>query len=151
MKKIVFATLLCIAAMSANAQVITSKTVNNVYESAIQKPKSNFVYNAMRTGKEIVTMYIYRKIHHGNNVETLKPHRKYDYTYAPDGTVTSRTTYRWTDSKSAWTCIGRYDYTLTGDEYTTAFSRYNPATESFDQPVDMTIIVAPQPNLLAKH
>ena len=43
MKKLVFATLMCVAAMSTKAQVLTSETVNNVYETASNQPDSRFV------------------------------------------------------------------------------------------------------------
>ena len=55
MKKLVFATLMCVAAMSAKAQVITSKTVNNVYEEVINQTDSRFVFNAERDDNGNIT------------------------------------------------------------------------------------------------
>ena len=56
MKKLVFATLMCVAAMSAKAQVITSKTVNNVYEEVINQKDGSFVYNAEQDGNGNITV-----------------------------------------------------------------------------------------------
>ena len=56
MKKLVFATMMCIAAMSAKAQVLTSETVKNVYEVVANSSDSKFVFNADFTGQDITTM-----------------------------------------------------------------------------------------------
>ena len=81
MKKLVFATMMCIASMSTNAQVLTSETVNNAYEEVSNKPNGKFFYNAEKSGNNITAMFIY-KLSSNNGVETLKPHMKYEYTYA---------------------------------------------------------------------
>ena len=139
MKKFVFATLMCIAAMSAKAQVLTSETVNNVYEAVSHQTNNEFVFNAEWTGKDITTMYVFKKSSSPKGIVSLKPHLKYEYSYATDGTLNSRTTYRWADSQNGWTCAARYDFTLAGGKYCTEYSRYNHTTDSFDMPVEMMI------------
>lgn len=140
MKQIIITIIIAIAsAMSAKAQVITSETIKNVYETVTNQSKSDFVFNAERTGNDITTMYIYRKVRSGKDVVTLKPHLKYDYCYAPDGTLSSRVTYRWADALDTWSCAARHDFALDGGKYSSSYSRYNPASNSFDQPVDMMV------------
>ena len=139
MKKFVFATLMCVAAMSAKAQVLTSKTVNNAFETMIHSSKSNFAYNVEMNGNDIATMYVYKVNTTGNDLETLKQHMKYDYTYAADGTLTSKVIYVWNNKLNNWTRAARYDYTLDLDTYTVEYSRYNHKTDSFDQPVDKIV------------
>ena len=139
MKKLVFATMMCIAAMSAKAQVLTSETVKNVYEIASNSSDGKFVFNTDFSGNDIATMYIYRANVDFRDMLTLKPHMKYDYTYAADGTVTSKVTYRWDDFMNSWKSAARYDYTLTDGKYIVEYSRYNPAEKCFDQPVDKMV------------
>lgn len=138
MKKIVFATLMCIAAISAKAQVLTSETVNHVYETVSNQPNSKFAFNVEKTGNDITTMYVY-KTYNDNGVLILKPQVKYDYSYATDGTLTSRIISRWTDSQNKWICTARYDFTFTDGKYYTEYSRYNHATKCFDQPVEKMV------------
>ena len=144
MKKIIIAIIIAIAsALSAKAQVLTSKTINNVYEKVSHQDKSDFVFNAEWTGSDITTMYIYKKDCNRNGILMLKPHLKYEYSYAEDGTLTSRVAYRYTDSLD-WMCTGRHDYTLDNGLYFAEYSRYNRATNSFDQPMEkMVYMLAP--------
>ena len=139
MKKFVFATLMCVAAMSAKAQVLTSESVNNVFDKMIHSSKSNFAYNVEMNGNDITTMYVYKVKTTGNGLETLRQHMKYDYTYAADGTLTSKVTYHWNSDQNDWVCAARYDYTVGNDTYTVEYSRYNRKTASFDQPVDKIV------------
>ena len=139
MKKLVFATLMCVAAMSAKAQVLTSETVNHVYEAVTNKNNAEFVFNAELTGNDITTMYVYKKNSNRKGVVTLKPQLKYEYCYASDGMLTSRTTYRWADSQNAWTCSSRYDYTLDNGKYCAEYSIYNHSANCFDQPVEKMV------------
>ena len=139
MKKFVFATLMCVAAMSAKSQVLTSETVNNAFETMIHSSKSNFAYNVEMNGKDITTMYVYKVNTTGNGLETLKQHMKYDYTYAADGTLTSKVTYVWNNKLNNWICAARYDYTLGIDKYTVEYSRYNHRTDCFDKPVEKIV------------
>ena len=140
MKKLVFATLMCVAAMSAKAQVLTSETVNNVYETVSnQQATSKFIFNAERTGRDINTMYVFKKGTDSKGLENLKPYMKYEYSYATDGMLASRVVYLWIDGQDSWMCKGRYDYSLSLDKYFAEYSRYNHTTESFDQPVDKMV------------
>ena len=138
MKKLVFATMMCIASMSTNAQVLTSETVNNAYEEVSNKPNGMFFYNAEKSGNNITTMFIYKQISN-NGVETLKPHMKYEYTYAADGTLTSKVGYHWDEILYEWECSDRYDYALVDGEYRTEYSRYNNTTHSFDEPTEKMV------------
>ena len=139
MKKLVFATLMCVATMSAKAQVLTSTTVKNVYEEVSHKAKSKFAYNADFTGDDITTMYVYNMRVDRNDMLTLTPYLKYDYAYANDGTLTNKVTYRWDDGKNDWACAARYDYNLDSDKYSIEYSRYNQKDNCFDKPVDKMV------------
>ena len=139
MKKLFFATMMCIAAMSAKAQVLTSETVKNVYENVSTKADSKFAYNADYTGQDITTMYVYRMRGGHRDLLTLTPLMKHEYTYAADGKLTSKVTYRWDDCMNIWKNTARYDYSLVNDKYSVEYSRYNPTTKCFDQPVDKMV------------
>ena len=139
MKKLVFATLMCLAAMSAKAQVLTSKTVSNVYEQVSSQTESDYAFNAERTAGDITTMYVYQKTLNRKGEVSQHPHLKYAYEYAADGTLASRVTYRWSNSLRDWLCASRYDYTLEHDSYRAEYSRYNHQTDSFDQPVERMV------------
>ena len=68
---------MCVAAMSAKAQVITSETVNHIYSEAVSdKANSDFCFNAERTGNDITTMYVYQKTQDRKGNVTLTPHLK---------------------------------------------------------------------------
>ena len=136
MKKLAFAILMCVAAMSAKAQVLTSKTVNNVYETVSNQTEGNFVFNAERNGNDITTMYVYQKAGSKGNV-SLTPHMKYEYQYTTDGTLASRVSYRWIDDE--WKCMGRHDYNLVFGKYIAEYSRYNNTLGTFDQPIDKMV------------
>ena len=133
MKKLVFATLMCVAAMSANAQVLTSETVNSVYDQVSTQANSDFVYNAEWTGKDITTMYVYQKAQSKKGDITLKPHLKYEYSYGTEGLLTSRVTYRWNSRLHDWTITARRDYTLELTDSVNYISFYhrNHPTDSF--------------------
>lgn len=139
MKKLVLAAMMCVAAMSTKAQVLTSKTINNVYEAVTNQTNSDYAFNAEWTGKNITTMYVYKKDSSHKGMVTLKPHLKYEYSYAADGTLASRVAYHWTDSQNGWICAARHEYTLDGDKYYAEYSRYNHTTNSFDLPVEKMV------------
>ena len=139
MKKFVFSTMMCIAAMSAKAQVINSEAVQNAYESAVTQPKSDFAYNADYTDKNLTTMYVYKKNEVRDDLLTLTPYKKYEYNYATDGTLVSKLTYQWDSANNLWACASRHDYALDNDKYSVAFSRYNAKTNSFDEPIDKMV------------
>lgn len=140
MKKLVFATLMCVAAMSARAQVLTSETVNHIYSEAVfNTTNGDYCFNADKKGNDITTLYVYQKVSGPKGNVTLIPHLKHEYDYASDGKLNNRVTYRWNDRQEDWECISRYEYTLTDEIYYTEYSRYNHRTKSFDQPTDMMV------------
>ena len=139
MKKILFATMMCVAAMSAKAQVITSENVKNAYETVSHQAKSKYAFNADFTDNNITTMYIYWKNYDLRDMLTLTPHLKYDYAYNADGKLTSRLTYRWDATSSKWTLAARHDYDLANDKYSVEYSRYNPVANRFDLPVEKMV------------
>lgn len=140
MKQLVLAIMMCIAAaLGAKAQVLTSETVNHAYEAVINQTNSDYVFNAEWTGKDITTMYVYQETRNLKGLVTLKPYLKYDYSYAADGILTSKITYRWAESQDNWVCASRYDYTLTNGTYSAEYSRYNHIAKRFDQPVEKMV------------
>jgi len=138
MKQLVFATLMCLASMNANAQVLTSETVKNSYETVTNKPESDFLYNVDYTGDDITTMYVYQKSADGKDI-LLTPYRKHDYTYASDGTLTSKVTSQWDDTHNRWTIASHYIYSLDNDTYSIEYSHYNTKTQRFEQPVEKMV------------
>ena len=138
MKQLVFAAMMCVSAMSAKAQVLTSETVKNSYETVINLPESDFAYNADYTGDDITTMYVYQKSVDGKDFK-LTPYRKYEYTYAPDGTLTSKVSSQWDDMNMRWAIASRHDYTLNNNTYSIEYSHYNKQSDSFEQPVDKMV------------
>ncbi len=139
MKKLVFAITMCMAAMNANSQVITSKTIDNVYEKVINQTSGNLVYHAERTQGNITTMYTYQKVSTPQGEVTLKPSLKHEYTYTPDDMLSSRVTYRWSNEQNSWLCVARLNYTLTDDSYCAEYSRYNHETHRFEQPQERMV------------
>jgi len=140
MKKLLIAIIIAIAsALNTDAQVLTSKTINNVYDKMAYEPNSEFVFNAQHTGDDITTMYVYKKHFDRKGTMTLKSHLKYEYSYAADGTLASRISYRWMDSQNEWVCAGRHDYTLDNGIYYAEYSRYNHVAKRFDEPVDKMV------------
>ena len=95
MKNFVFATLMCFAAVSAKAQVITSDVVNHTYDVVTNQTNGKYVYNADYTGNDITTMYVYKVVTDSKDMIILTPYLKYNYTYATDGMLTSREVSRW--------------------------------------------------------
>lgn len=139
MKKLAFAILMCVTAMSVKAQVLTSKAINKVYEEVTNKTDGDFAFNAEWTGNDITTMFVYKKDYSRKGMVILKPHRKYEYSYAADGTLASRIAYHWIDGQDEWICAARHNYTLVGDTYYAEYSRYNHSTNSFDLPVEQMV------------
>lgn len=138
MKHLVLAILMCIAALSAKAQVLTSETVKNGYETVVNMPESGYVFNADYTEDDITTMYVYQKTVDRKDI-LLTPHRKYEYTYAADGTLTSKVTSQWDGMNYRWNIVSRHDYTLNNDTYSIEYSHYNKQSDSFEQPVDKMV------------
>lgn len=130
---------MCVAAMSAKAQVLTSKTVNNVYETVSHQANGNYIFNAEWTGKDIKTMYVFEKSSDSRGLVGLTPHLKYEYTYAADGALARRVVYHWNGSQDNWACTARYDYTLANGKYCVEYSRYNNTAQNFDLPVEKMV------------
>ena len=139
MKTLFIATLMCVAAMSAKAQVLTSETVKNAYEEVANQPKSDFAFNAEYTGNNITTMFVYVKKGGGREMLTLTPSMKYEYSYDVDGKLTNKVTYRWDDCMNCWACASRHDYILDNGNYTVTYSRFNQQKNSFDEPVEKMV------------
>lgn len=139
MKKLVFSILMCVATISAKAQILTSEIINNIYEAVSNQSDGDFVFNADKSGSNITSMYVYKKVCNSQNIVTLIPHRKYDYAYAADGTLISRIIYHWSENQAAWTSAARYDFTLAEGKYNIEYSRYKPLAQAFDQPVEKMV------------
>jgi len=139
MKHLLIAILMCMAAITGKAQVLTSETVKNGYETVVNMLKSDFAFNADYTGDDITTMYVYQKKVDTKDMVLLTPHRKYEYTYAADGTLTNKVTSQWDGMNNRWTIASRHDYILNDDTYSVEYSYYNNKTNSFEQPVDKMV------------
>ncbi|WP_155950127.1 MULTISPECIES: DUF3836 domain-containing protein [unclassified Prevotella] len=134
MKKFMISSMMCLMALTSNAQVMTSATVDKVYNTVSQATDAAFVYNADRDADgNIATMVVYQEktLRKGNF--TLTPIYRYQYTYATDGMLISRTKYVW--HKQQWQCAGRHNYSLDADFYTATYSRWNKKKADFDEPV----------------
>ena len=138
MKKLFISILMCAAVMSAKAQVLTSETVNNVYETVINQTDGD-VFKAERTGNKITTMYVYKKNSNRKGMITLKPYAKYQYQYTANGMLSRKVTFRWIEGQGDWACTARFDYKLNNGIYSAEYSRYNHAEDRFDQPVDKMV------------
>lgn len=91
MKKLVFLLLTCLAAMAMQAQVLTSKTIIDVYDEVSMNGEPGFAYNAdYAADGTIETMYVYQR-----RKDTLKPLYQFRYVYSPDGLLLTRTTLCW--------------------------------------------------------
>lgn len=135
MKKLFIAAMMCLMGVIAQAQVITSETINNLYLSSIVESGNKFAYNAESDDdNNITTMYVYRKIAQPKGEVSLEPVCRYQYEYAADGLLKSRTKCEWKNGE--WQCTGRLDYTLMADLYTVEYSRWNAKTGTFDEAVD---------------
>ncbi len=126
--------MMCLMALTSNAQVMTSATVDKVYNTVSQTPDAEFVYNADRDADgNIAEMVVYQEQPQRKGSFTMKPVHRYQYTYAADGMLTSRTKYVW--HKNQWQCAGRHNYSLDGGCYTATYSRWNKKKAQFDMPV----------------
>lgn len=136
MKKIALSAMMCLVAMTTTAQVITSEIVNNAYLSAASVNDSKFAYNVECDDYDcITTMNVFNKTVLQNGDIELKPSCRYEYDYASDGMLLSRTKYVW--QNEGWQCVGQLQFTLTDDLYTVEYSRWNQNTTSFDPANEM--------------
>ena len=124
---------MCLMAMASEAQVITSATVNKVYEEVSADTSNGFVYNAEYDDNGcIIAQDVYRNVPCGKSDLNLIPTLRYHYAYHADGTLASRTKYEWRGGK--WQCYGKLDYTLSDGRYTVEYSRWNRKKSDFDLP-----------------
>ena len=134
MKKFMISSMMCLMALTSNAQVMTSATVDKVYNTVSLATDAEFVYNADRDADgNIAEMVVYQEKPLHKSSFTLTPVCRYQYTYAADGMLTSRTKYVW--RKNQWQCAGRHDYSLGAGLYTVSYSRWNKKKVDFDEPV----------------
>ena len=137
MKKLFFATVMCLATLATKAQVLTAETISDVYEQAMNGTEGDFAYNVERNADgRIATAFVYERRWGRRGAVSLKPRYQYDYAYDADGLLLSRTTRRW--HQGQWVCTGRLDYTTTTGAYSVEYSRWNPRKGSFDEPLDKT-------------
>ena len=131
MKKLVLATMMCLASLATEAQVLTSQTINDIYEQLTTDGEKGFVYNADRnaTDGRIAALYVYRRTD-----DTLTPLYQYRYDYDACGCLLTRTTLSW--RRGDWRPEGRLSYQLLADSYSVEYSRWNRRHADFDQPVD---------------
>ena len=61
MKELITAILMCIAALGAKAQVLTSETIKNVHNEMTSKAKSEYVYKKNYAGKDVLMLKSYLK------------------------------------------------------------------------------------------
>ena len=136
MKTLALSAMMCLAAMTSTAQVINSEIVNNAYQSVATASDSKFAYNVECDDNDcITTMNVFNKTVRQNGDVDLKPSCRYEYDYAADGMLLSRTKYVW--QKEGWLCVGQLHYLLAGDLYTVEYSRWNQKTASFDPASEM--------------
>ena len=86
--------MMCLAAMTSTAQVITSDIVNISYLSVATASDGKFAYNVECDDNDyITTMNVFNKTVLQNGDIELKPSCRYEYDYASDGMLLSRTIY----------------------------------------------------------
>lgn len=131
MKKLVLTTMMCLATLATQAQVLTSQIISDIYEQLITGDDEGFVYNADRdsTDGRIATLYVYRR-----TGDALTPLYQYRYDYDACGCLLARTTFTW--RRGDWRPAGRLGYSLLADSYSVEYSRWNRRLADFDQPVD---------------
>ena len=133
MKKLFVCSMMCLMAMASEAQVITSATVNKVYEEVSADTSNGFVYNAEYDDNGcIIAQDVYRNVPCGKSDLNLIPTLRYHYAYHADGTLASRIKFEWRGGK--WQCYGKLDYTLSDGRYTVEYSRWNRKKSDFDLP-----------------
>ncbi len=133
MKKLFVCSMMCLMALASEAQVITSATINKVYEEVSADNSNEFVYNAEYDDNGcIIAQDVYRNVPRGKGDLNLIPTLRYHYAYHADGTLASRTKFEWRGGK--WQCYGKLDYTLSDGRYTVEYSRWNRKKSDFDLP-----------------
>ena len=134
MKKFMISSMMCLITLTSNAQVMTSATVDKIFDAVSQANDTEFVFNVDRDADgNIATMVVYQELLQRKADFTLKPIYRYQYAYAADSMLTSRIKYEW--RKQQWQCVGRYDYSLASGCYTVTYSRWNKKKAQIDEPV----------------
>lgn len=134
--------MMCLMAMAAEAQVLTSQTIRQCYEKAVMQTNVSddgnylFIYNADFDGDVVKTQYVFRQKRNGKG--KIVPVVRYSYQYGDDGLLISRVTYRWHEGE--WLCMGRHDYLLQADSYIMEYSRWNVFREKYDNPCEKTVL-----------
>ena len=133
MKKFMICSMMCLMTLISNAQVMTSASVDHLIDSAI-KDETGYVRDTHRDAHGNITMMEVYKDQSKRKADTmLKPVCRYEYQYAENGLLASRTKYVW--RKEQWQCAARYDYSLENGIYTVSYSRWNKSKACFGQPV----------------
>ena len=141
MKKLMICSMMCLMTIAAEAQVLTSQTIRQLYEEATMQTNVSddgnylFIYNADFDGEAVKTQYVYKQKRSGKG--TAMPVVRYHYQYDDSGLLLSRVTYRWHEGE--WVSTGRHDYTLQGDCYTMEYSRWNAKRGQYDTPREKTV------------
>lgn len=134
MKKFMICSMMCLMTLISNAQVMTSATIDKIFDSASDVNGVEFFRNASRDANgQITTMEVYQNLSSDKDNAVLKPARRYLYEYDANGMLTCRTKFVW--KKNQWKCVGRYDYSLEAGVYTATYSRWNKKKASFDEPI----------------
>ena len=134
MKKLLISSMLCLMAMTVEAQVMTAATINKVYKKAIADSTNKLFYNTeLDDNYQITAMYVFKNKGKNKDNVSLKPFYLYRYEYAADGLLTKRTTFVW--RRNNWRCIGCHQYSLDNTTYQIAYSRWNKKKGDFNDPV----------------
>ena len=133
MKIFLLAMMMCLTSTMTWAQVLNKQTVSKVYNDAVLGNDCDFAYNAEYDGDAITTLYVYKKKRERCGVVTLTPTHQYRYVYDATGRLLSRTTLRWRYGE--WLTTGRLDFAVGHGTYSVEYSRWNPNSWHFDQPV----------------
>jgi len=142
MKKLMICSMMCLMAIAAEAQVLTSQTIRQCYEKAAAQENVSddgnylFIYNADFDGDAVKTKYVYRQKRSGKG--KLMPAVRHDYQYDDDGLLLSRVAYRWYEGE--WLCMGRHDYLLQDDSYMMEYSRWNVFRGRYDNPCEKIVL-----------
>ncbi len=140
MKQLVLFSVMCLSTLFAQAQVMTSETINQVYATVSAENDDAFVYNGeCDDNGRMTTMTIYKKVALSKDRAELTPVCLYQYDYTSDGLLKSRVNYVW--QKNDWQCTSRHDFTLEGNNYTTAYSRWNKKRSDFDPVAEQLVYI----------
>jgi hypothetical protein len=143
MKKFMICSMMCLMALAAKAQVLTSATVDHAYLNAIKESGDKFAYEKEHNDNgDITTMFVYQKKTRRKGAVDLKPVCRYQYVYTADGLLSSCTKSVW--RKGDWQQSGRHAYTLAENAYTVEFSLWNKKKADYDLPLGrMTYTLRP--------